>query len=168
MTNSSWRFYLHSYLYVFYPVLQEDLHATSHSTEELIEKRQILNSVLIQQVSQTWKFPTRKIRNQAAFKLSRARLWFKNMFLLRKVPINMSCVPFCRVVVRCSPSNCFSTLAMSGFLNREKNQLMLQMNLCVCETVHWILQCRTHCVLWSKYVMTLSASSSRRLLTWWR
>ena len=36
-------------------MLQEDLNATSHSTEELIEKRQILNSVLIQQVSQPWK-----------------------------------------------------------------------------------------------------------------
>ena len=36
-------------------MLQEDLNATSHSTEELIEERQILNSVLIQQVSQPWK-----------------------------------------------------------------------------------------------------------------
>lgn len=39
-------------------MLQEDLDTTSHSTEELIEKRQILNSVLIEQVSQTCEFQT--------------------------------------------------------------------------------------------------------------
>lgn len=37
-------------------MLQEHANATTHSTEELIEERQILNSVLIQQVGQTCKF----------------------------------------------------------------------------------------------------------------
>lgn len=37
-------------------MLQEHANATTHSTEELIEERQILNSVLIQQVGQTYKF----------------------------------------------------------------------------------------------------------------
>lgn len=58
--GASWRHQLLrlSYLYILYPVLQQHLNTTSHSTEELIEKRQILNSVLVQQMSQPWKFPT--------------------------------------------------------------------------------------------------------------
>lgn len=46
------------YLDVLYPVLQKDLDAAAHSTEELVEKRQILNSVLIQQMSQPWRMTT--------------------------------------------------------------------------------------------------------------
>lgn len=41
------------YLYIFYPVLQQHLNATPHSTEELVEKRKVLYSVLVQEMSQT-------------------------------------------------------------------------------------------------------------------
>lgn len=50
--------FMQSYLDILYPVLQQDLNATPHSTEELIEEREILNSVLIQQMGQAWKCPT--------------------------------------------------------------------------------------------------------------
>lgn len=50
-----WYFQVPPYLDVFYPVLQKDLDAAPHSIEELVEKRQILNSVLIQQMSQPWR-----------------------------------------------------------------------------------------------------------------
>lgn len=52
------RLFTPSYLDILYPVLQQDLNATPHSTEELIEEGEILNSVLIQQMGQAWKCPT--------------------------------------------------------------------------------------------------------------
>lgn len=76
-------------------------------------------------------------------------------------------IPFCRVAVRCSPSNCFSTVAMSGFL-RETKSMSDQRVFIQCLIANLILEADTHCVLWSRYVMTLSASSSKRLFTWWR
>lgn len=42
-----------SHLYIFYPVLQQHLNATPYSTEELIQKREVQNSVLVQKMSQT-------------------------------------------------------------------------------------------------------------------
>lgn len=53
-----------SHLYILYPVLQKDLDAAPHSTEELVEKSQILNPVLIQQMSQAWKVPTTGRRSE--------------------------------------------------------------------------------------------------------
>jgi len=41
-----------AHLYVLNPMLQQNLNASSHTTEELIQQRQILNTVLIQQVIQ--------------------------------------------------------------------------------------------------------------------
>lgn len=41
------------HLDVFDPVLQQSLNTASNATEELIQKRQILDSVLVQQMSQT-------------------------------------------------------------------------------------------------------------------
>lgn len=38
------------YLDVFNPLLQENLNATSNSTKQLIQERQILNSVFIEEV----------------------------------------------------------------------------------------------------------------------
>ncbi|KAF3838636.1 hypothetical protein F7725_010404 [Dissostichus mawsoni] len=46
--------------------MQEDLNATSHSTEELIEKRQILNSVLIQQMKSMLSRLLSKVRSIAS------------------------------------------------------------------------------------------------------
>lgn len=45
-------------------MLQKDLDTAPHSTEELVEKSQILNPVLIQQMSQTWKVPTTGRRSE--------------------------------------------------------------------------------------------------------
>lgn len=78
--------------------------------------------------------------------------------------------PFCRVAVRCSPSSCFSTVAIRGFLGGgvgAEEELMLQIRACHAAS-HCTKTAGTHCVLWSRYVITLSASSSSRLLTWWR
>lgn len=73
-----------SYLYVLYPVLQEDLNTTSHSTEQLIEKRQILNSVLIQQVSQPWKFSTESQRSEVKLLLYfKDAVWSQTVRIVR-------------------------------------------------------------------------------------
>lgn len=45
-------------------MLQKNLDTASHSTEELVEKSQILNPVLIQQMSQAWKVPTTGRRSE--------------------------------------------------------------------------------------------------------
>ena len=73
------------YLYVLYPVLQQDLNTTSHPTEELIEKRQILNSVLIQQMSQPWKFATTETgQTSSSFDTFKSQyvlpVWYFNIF----------------------------------------------------------------------------------------
>lgn len=45
-------------------MLQKDLDTAPHSAEELVEKSQILNPVLIQQMSQAWKVPTTGRRSE--------------------------------------------------------------------------------------------------------
>lgn len=94
-------------------MLQEHLNTTSHSTEKLIEKRQILNSVLIQQVSQPCNITT---QSQPSNVMWTGQAGHSLLLQCCSCTFVYCSVPFCRVAVRCSPSSCFSTVAMSDFL----------------------------------------------------
>lgn len=111
------------YLDVLYPVLQEDLDAAPHSTEELVQKRQILNSVLVQQMSQPWRTTTTGRRSElSATLIHRPYLDTEEnaSWMLSKRDCRL---PFCKVAVRCSPSSCFSTVAIRGFLVGKEAQV---------------------------------------------
>lgn len=147
------------YLYILYPVLQQHLNATSHSTEELIEKRQILNSVLIQQMSQPW---TESRRSEAVVRqggqLSNVALLtnlYKNFLVCTF--LQGRCEMFTQQLLLHRSNEWFS-----GGKEAEVTYIFINVKL------QSEYQSVTHCVLWSRYVMTLSASSSKRLLTWWR
>lgn len=142
-------------------MLQEDLNATSHSTEELIEKRQILNSVLIQQVSQPWKTQQQEERRQNSGCVIFTRHRRLSRSLLLCTFLQSSCEMFTQQLLLHSSDERFSERG-------KKKQLRLQISLWEHWVTNWRIQFNTHCVLWSRYVMTLSASSSKRLLTWCR
>lgn len=44
---------------------------------------------------------------------------YKNPLFIREFIIFFK-IPFCKIAVKCSPSSCFSTQAISGFLNKER------------------------------------------------
>lgn len=141
-------------------MLQEDLNATSHSTEELIEKRQILNSVLIQQVSQPWKIGQQEHRrhNSGCVIFTRHRRLSQSLLLCTF--LQSSCQMFTQQLLLHSSDERFS--------EREKTAQVTKSVFESAELQTGHCSFNTHCVLWSRYVMTLSASSSKRLLTWCR
>lgn len=108
-------------------MLQQDLNTASHSTEELIEKRQILNSVLIQQVSQPWKLQTTESQRSELFQ--HTAVYIK--YLLLCTFLQSSCEMFTQQLLLHGSNEWLSEQG-----EEKKKQLRLQINLCQCLTAN--------------------------------